>query len=574
MTGRRSNREERSTCLDSTIISVSGWRRCFGGSPESTAAGISLPEEDIIIVAVHAFLAEITQKHPTIAVGMDTRPTGPAIAQIVVQALLVCGATPRFLGVVPSPQIFAYTGIEEELAGFFYISASHNPIGYNGFKMGLQNGGVLSAAAAGRVESRFRKMVDDQRQVERIGGAVSHLPREHITPVMDEQFLWQQKSREAYASFILRIAAGGLAEDAFRRSLYAELQTRPLGVVGDLNGSARCLGPDRSLLPSLGLRTVFLNDQPGDIAHQILPEGAGLEPVSKALHQWHLTDEAFALGYTPDNDGDRGNVVLIQPNGEPRILAAQDVFALIVQIELAWLKKNLPGEQKVALVANGPTSLRVEAIAAQYGATVFRAEVGEANVVALGERLRRDGWLVPIVGEGSNGGVIMPPAAVRDPLNTLLSLVKHHCTGQSIQDSLNQLPRFTTTETDDARAKLEVPSVTPAILKENYERLFQERFASLREELRENIDLSTYRIENHEGTDTHIGSGNRNGDHSGGLRVVLIDTQGRDVGFLWMRGSRTEPVFRLIVDVAGTITPVHDRLIEWHRQLLQDACQK
>jgi phosphomannomutase len=486
--------------------------------------------------------------------------------------LVVSGATPRFLGVTPSPQIFAYTGLDAQIDGFFYISASHNPIGYNGFKMGLQTGGVLSAAIAGRVETRFRKAITDQHLVEQLGGKVAHLPRGNITPLLDEQPRWQQESRDAYSSFVFGIAAGGLPPDAFQHFLREGLTTRPLGIVGDLNGSARCLGPDRSLLPALGLRSVFIHDEPGNIAHQILPEGAGLEPVAAELQRWHQEDLAFSLGYTPDNDGDRGNIVLINPEGEPLILAAQDVFALIVQIELDWLHKNPPEDRKIAIVANGPTSLRVESLAARYGATVFRAEVGEANVVALGERLRHDGWCVPVVGEGSNGGVIMPPAAVRDPLNTIFSLVKHHCTGKTIVTSLRQLPQFITTGTDDPRAKLEVPAVSPAVLKERYETLLQERFIHLREELREHADIESYRVENHEGIETHTGPGNRSGDQSGGLRVVLLDNQQQAIGFLWMRGSRTEPIFRVIVDIAGDQLELHDRLIQWHRQLLTESC--
>ena len=50
--------------------------------------------------------------------------------------------------------------------------------------------------------------------------------------------------------------------------------------------------------------------------------------------------------------------------------------------------------------------------------------MGEANVVNLARNLREQGYQVRILGEGSNGGTITNPAAVRDPLNTIFALLK------------------------------------------------------------------------------------------------------------------------------------------------------
>ena len=82
--------------------------------------------------------------------------------------------------------------------------------------------------------------------------------------------------------------------------------------------------------------------------------------------------------------------------------------------ELEFLRKFKP-EARPAVVVNGPTSMRIERIAEAYGAGVFRAEVGEANVVNLAAARRSGGYEVRILGEGSNGGNITHPATVRDP---------------------------------------------------------------------------------------------------------------------------------------------------------------
>jgi len=104
-------------------------------------------------------------------------------------------------------------------------------------------------------------------------------------------------------------------------------------------------------------------------------------------------------------------------------LEAQQVFALVCLSELAYLRRRDEARQ-VAVVVNDATSMRIEAIAGAFGARVFRAETGEANVVSCAEKLRAQGWIVRILGEGSNGGNITHPSKVRDPLSTLGSMIR------------------------------------------------------------------------------------------------------------------------------------------------------
>ena len=53
--------------------------------------------------------------------------------------------------------------------------------------------------------------------------------------------------------------------------------------------------------------------------------------------------------------------------------------------------------------------------------------------------------------------------------------------------------------------------------------------------------------------------------------MALCDRDGREQAFLWMRGSKTEPVFRLIADVAGDREETHDYLLAWQRSLIERA---
>ena len=128
----------------------------------------------------------------------------------------------------------------------------------------------------------------------------------------------------------------------------------------------------------------------------------------------------------PDCDGDRGNIVYWDEKQKKAvILKAQEVFSLSVLAELTYSIWQHGEEKdfKPAVVVNCPTSMRINEIASALGAEVFRAEVGEANVVNLAREIRSQGYTVRILGEGSNGGTITYPAAVRDPLNTIFALL-------------------------------------------------------------------------------------------------------------------------------------------------------
>ena len=85
----------------------------------------------------------------------------------------------------------------------------------------------------------------------------------------------------------------------------------------------------------MGIKFDAINATVGDVKHAIVPEGENLIPVMKFLEEKHKEDPSFILGYTPDNDGDRGNFVYITKEGNGRILEAQEVFALVVTIEVA-----------------------------------------------------------------------------------------------------------------------------------------------------------------------------------------------------------------------------------------------
>ena len=156
--------------LSTMILSASGWRGVFAvppgcaesGDEESATPEISLEHKIIVSLAARAFSAYINAVAPgknAVIVGRDTRPTGEAIAEVVLQTLLAEGREVRYTGVSAIPEIMAYVrNCHTKTAGFIYISASHNPIGHNGIKFGLTDGGVLQAEEAEKLVSAFHTL--------------------------------------------------------------------------------------------------------------------------------------------------------------------------------------------------------------------------------------------------------------------------------------------------------------------------------------------------------------------------------------------------------------------------------
>jgi phosphoglucomutase len=334
-----------------------------------------------------------------------------------------------------------------------------------------------------------------------------------------------------------------------------------------MNGSARCLSIDRDWFTALGYDFTAINNEAGRIVHGILPEGENLSALAAEVERIAKKSgsAALVLGYMPDCDGDRGNIVFWDEKAKKaRVLEAQEVFALAVMGVLQEQAANGGEGQKRAVVVNGPTSMRIDRIAERFGAAVFRAEVGEANVVNLARETRSEGWGVAILGDGSTGGTILHPQAVRDPLATVTVLLKLLAGDSS---AIAALPPFSTTPVDEARAKLHICETDHAALKHRYQKLFETRWPTLRER----YGFTAYKAVTYNGTNSQDCTADFSQSGRGGLKVLFYGSGDpeREVAFIWGRGSGTEPLFRVMADVAGGNSRMEHELLEVQRELLE-----
>ncbi len=90
-----------------------------------------------------AFILTEGAHRPKILVGMDTRISGDMLESALVAGILSVGAEAICVGVIPTPAIAYLTRKYNADAGVV-ISASHNPVEYNGIKFFNKNGYKLS----------------------------------------------------------------------------------------------------------------------------------------------------------------------------------------------------------------------------------------------------------------------------------------------------------------------------------------------------------------------------------------------------------------------------------------------
>ena len=372
----------------SLVRSISGLRGTLGDSltPET------------IVRYVSAF-AEYTGFAP-VAVGHDGRPSGEWIQQIAVGTLVACGVEVRTLGMAPTPTVQMATEKSDAVGGIS-ITASHNPIEWNGLKFLNSNGVFLGPEEC----EEFFQIVDrDQRgYADHLSiGKIVHatdLVAGHISAVLELPFLNKT----------------GLKERKFRI------------VVDAVHASGSFMVPE--LLEALGCDVIRLFcDGSGIFPHtpEPIPQNLGL--LCDAVREGSAD-----AGIAVDPDADR--LVLIDERGKP--FGEEYTITQAADFILSWKREQNAGEAQ-AVAVNLSTTRAVEDVAARHGGRVVRTAVGEINVV---NGMKESG--ATIGGEGSGGVILSTLHYGRDSLVgiaiTLANMLKH---GGTLSELRANLPHY------------------------------------------------------------------------------------------------------------------------------------
>ncbi len=365
---------------DELIVSVSGVRGIAGGS--------LTPE---VARRFGCAFGTMLGGGATVAIGRDTRKSGPALREAVTAGLLDTGANVVDLAVASTPAI-ALTTRQIGADGGVVITASHNPAEYNGIKFLQPTGTGLTAADADRLKAiwqsgPFALAGGGER------GSESQLATAHTTHV---------------AAVLDVCDVGAISARGFK-------------VAVDSNSGAGCESA-AMLLGRLGCNVIHLNSRPdGNFSHPPEPVEANLGELCEAVRA-----QGAAVGFAQDADADRLAIVDEKGDfpGEEYTLALAAAFVL--------------RKRKGKVATNLVTSRMIDDVAEEAGCEVIRTPTGEANVV---EALCANDCIFG--GEGG-GGVIEPRVVpVRDSLVGMAYVLQYMAeTHQALSELVARIPRY------------------------------------------------------------------------------------------------------------------------------------
>jgi len=372
--------------MDKPIVSVSGLRGIVGETFTP----------DVLVPYVAAF-ADLC-KGGKIVVGGDSRPSREWAQPLVESVLRARGCGVVRVGLAPTPTIGMMVR-EHRAQGAIAITASHNPIEWNGLKFFHAGGEFLTPDHHKKLEALMRKPAASKGSV---GKAVD-------------------------------------ASDAIHRhlkTLTATLPPRSAGkarklrvVVDCCNGAASIIAPLVAATYGAKPEVIFAN--PG----RPFPRGAEPVPANITVLRREVKRFKADFGVAIDPDADR--LALVDETG--RAIGEERTLVLAAD---AWL--GMSGA-KSPIVVNLSTSQAIEHLARRHGCAVHRTPIGEAHVLA-GMKKHKSA----IGGEG-NGGVILPAVHPGRDAATAFALII-----LGMQDRRGPLSKWNATIPDFVTVKISV----------------------------------------------------------------------------------------------------------------------
>lgn len=293
-------------------------------------------------------------KEKNVYIGRDTRTSGEILKHILISSLLATEKNVIDLGIAPTPVVQFFVEKNKKRGGVI-ITASHNPIEYNGIKFLSSKGTFLNEKEGEILIEIFKK----------------------------GKFSISKKSGELFIETDI--------SDKFFQAIYKEINIEEIKKSNFKIAVDVCQGVGalytKEFLEKLNCKVEILNEKPyGIFAHNPEPKKETLKQLSE-----YIKNKNMDIGFAQDPDGDR--LAIVDENGN--IVGEEIVLAICV--------KSILEKTKTPIVVNLSTSMIIDYIAEKFGVNVYRTKIGEVNVV---EKMKK---VKSIIGGEGNGGVIYAP---------------------------------------------------------------------------------------------------------------------------------------------------------------------
>ncbi|MGA2417835.1 MAG: hypothetical protein ABSF55_01165 [Candidatus Staskawiczbacteria bacterium] len=420
-----------------------------------------------------AFCHLFCNKNSVLVIAGDSRASTPILKSEMEGAFSDFGVKKIInLGLVPV-QVCQLAIIKFKADGGVYITASHNEPECNGWKFLGKDGAILY-----------------KEQTEKLIKLVHNFEQKNFKKSKNKTKILN-KNRESineYINLVFR-KIGKKSSDKIKRSNFK--------ILADPNGGS-ATAILKKLFSKLGVKADIINNKPGEFLRKIEPNTDSLSGLKDKIKN----EYEFGCGF--DCDADRVEFILPEDSKfakeSSQMVSGQYVFALACAA-------CLPGSKNQIVVTNDCTSYLVRDIAKKYKAKIKEVEVGETNVVEEMEKQKSI-----IGGEGSNGGVIIPPIKCRDGIMATILILKLIAEKQKkLSDILLSYPKYYSEKT-----LKECSPEDANLMKKDLEKYFKQK---------------KYKIK-------------KTGDITGGLKILFNENC-----YLWFRESKTEyGKFRIIAD--------------------------
>ena len=321
-----------------------------------------------------AYVLTKEQSHqPIIIVGCDTRISGGMLANALMAGICSVGANAIYVGVAPTPAI-AYLTRKHKVDAGVVISASHNPMEFNGIKFFNGEGYKLSDQLEDEIEALIRNDMEDV--VFPIGPGVGRV--EYRMDIVDEYVEFEKKKVPVDLSGLKIVV--DCAEGA---SSYTSVKT----------------------MKDLGANLIAIHTN---------PDGTNINANCGSTHMDELRArvvlEKADVGIAFDGDADR--MLAVDENG--KLVDGDEIMAICGN----FLKKK--GKlAKDTIVVTIMTNLGFSIMGEKQGIHIEKTKVGDRYVL---ENMRENGY--NLGGEQSGHVIFLDDNTTGDGLLTALHLLQ------------------------------------------------------------------------------------------------------------------------------------------------------